>query len=213
MFKYMLDKLVRAECLEQDLDDYKKYHGNACEVHHLLAELFDIESGSKDFRVQNNILYREILRKEGVSLVYSLLVQSDIPISKKRVEEFGFVITEEEVIELKSDTMYKFFTRVCPYVRDDSQKRVFIQDKKERENWVRNKLSHNEECEIILLNETDLYKTCMKKENLDAVVLNGREYCGVIKVKDLNAFTEILNKGIGPCKCYGYGMLEVEEVC
>ena len=213
MFKYELDKLVRAESLEQDLDAYKKYHGNACEVHHLLAELFDVKDGISEYRKKYNILYRECLRKEGASLVYSLIVQSDIPISNKKVDEFGFIITKEDTIEVKDDTLYKIFVRVCPYVRDESQKRVFIKEKEDRENWVRNKLSHNEECEIVLLNETDMYKTLMKKDGLDEVTLNGREYQGLVKVKDRDAFLAILNSGIGPCKCYGYGMAEVGEIC
>ena len=215
MYKYVLDKLVREDTFSEDLDAIKKYHDNACEVHHLLAELFNIRNGEVDYRQKNNILYRESLRREGTSFVYSLVVQSDIPISETETKKYGFeIVSENKEIEndLKEDALYKVFLRVSPYQKADNKK-VFIREKKDREGWVKNKLSHCGECEIIMLNETDMYKTSMQKEKQEGFIINGREYNALVKLKDKDAFAQIMNKGIGPCKCYGYGLVEVEEVC
>lgn len=220
MYKYVLEKRVKTEDLHdmnkisETLNDITKYSSNMHEIHTLLAILFAIPDGEAHFRCNHNILFVQHMYPDS----YQLKVQADIAINKEVVAKKGFDIVSETNIEsIDIGNEIKFNIIVSPYKGREGESnhiRYFIRDAKERLDWLTNKLTHNGECSNLRLVETGNYVTLLDKHrgNEKQTTLYGREYSGSCNVEDKNKFFRLVQKGIGPCKNYGFGLLDVEGI-
>lgn len=183
-----------------------KLSTNAHEIHKLLAKFFDADT--PNWRQLNNVLYRSKRLPNAIKLV----IKSDTDIDEEAVVLNGFEIVCKYNIEEKlSGSTVVLETMVYPCSRNENGKKRLIRGTQERIAWLTNKLTYNNECKIISIDECE--EICMNFEHSDkskgSSQIWGYTYEIVADVLDKEGLLKVINRGIGAEKCYGFGLVEV----
>ena len=206
MYLYKLEKTISNNYTMKDIHSLNGLMTNADNIHHLLGKLFNI-SNEENWRTKYNILY-----KTDTESTFKLIIQSDVQIDKKLVEQNGFKLLSENEVTIKDNQKLTLRLTVSPFRKDGGQKtKRIIKTTEERIAWLKNKLTHNGECITNEINE--LGQTMIYMEHPDklkgATMLYGYRYEINLTVKDKEGFLKLVQTGIGPQKNYGFGLLEV----
>ena len=179
---------------------------NAHEVHKLLAKFFNADA--PNWRQLNNVLYHSKRLPSAIKFV----IKSDTPINEEAVVLNGFeVICKYNIEEKLADSKVLLETMVYPCTRNETGKKRLIRGTQERIAWLTNKLTYNNECRIISIDECE--EVCVNIEHTDrskgCTQIWGYVYEAVIEVLDKEGLLRVINSGIGAEKCYGFGLVEV----
>ena len=179
---------------------------NAHEVHKLLAKFFNADA--PNWRQLNNVLYHSKRLPSAIKFV----IKSDTPINEEAVVLNGFeVICKYNIEEKLADSKVLLETMVYPCTRNETGKKRLIRGTQERIAWLINKLTYNNECRIISIDECE--EVCVNIEHTDrskgCTQIWGYVYEIVIEVLDKEGLLRVINSGIGAEKCYGFGLVEV----
>ena len=166
-------------------------------VHKAVQSMFGCQ------RAEHNVLY--MVSNDG-----HMIIQSDVipgPSDDLRVRHSKD--RTEELNSIKNNDLVKIHTIVEPVkkVRSPGKRlgmRIALKSEDDRRQWVAGKLS--DAGTIIAIVEQGRSRVAVTKDGKKhAVSLYG--YDIVMKVKDAEAFKRIVQKGVGPSKAYGAGML------
>lgn len=183
-----------------------KLSSNAHEVHKLLAKFFNADA--PNWRQLNNVLYRSKRLPNAIKLV----IKSDVDIDEEAVVPNGFeVVCKYSIEERLSGSTVMLETTVYPCTRNENGKKRLIRGTQERIAWLTNKLTHNDECRIVSIDECE--EVCMNVEHTDkskgCTQIWGYTYEAVVDVQDKEGLLKVINRGIDAEKCYGFGLVEV----
>lgn len=205
MYKYIIEKTLPRNYKVEDVVALNDLLTNNENVHRLLGRLFGV-SKEKDWRSKYNVLYKHV---DGS--IAKWIVQSDIAIDTETAKQENVVATTYDMPKI--DNIIELQTTVAPFARQDANKknRIMIKTPEERKAWVSMKISYGEICQVLSCDEKHQVMSYMahKDRNKGATTLLGYEYHLKVKVNDAKAFEEMMNKGIGPCKSYGFGLVNV----
>lgn len=179
---------------------------NAHEVHKLLAKFFNADA--HNWRQLSNVLYHSKRLPSAIKFV----IKSDTPINEEAVTLNGFeVICKYNIEEKLIGSKVLLETMVYPCTRNETGKKRLIRGTQERIAWLTNKLTYNNECRIISIDECE--EVCVNIEHTDrskgCTQIWGYTYEAVIEVLDKEGLLKVINRGIGAEKCYGFGLVEV----
>lgn len=137
-----------------------KLSSNAHEVHKLLAKFFNADA--PNWRQLNNVLYHSKRLPNAIKLV----IKSDVDIDEEAVVLNGFeVVCKYSIEERLSGSTVMLETTVYPCTRNENGKKRLIRGTQERIAWLTNKLTHNDECRIVSIDECE--EVCMNVEHTD----------------------------------------------
>ncbi len=148
-------------------------------------------------REEEKMLFRLIYTKESVFFY----IQSKDPFPEKNVERAGMSVFGSFQVEKPAVGEQISFKLFCSAEKASGDKRYFILDPKEREAWLKRKLS--EGLENISVKETNLSSVTIK----DGRKIRGVEFSGIAVISDPEVFFAMVESGIGRCKNYGLGLL------
>lgn len=195
--------VIQSKTVENE--DLNKYSLNAQEVHKLLAKFFNAKDAN--WRLNGNILYN---MKHYMNFI-QLTVKSDIEINEEVVKELGFEICDKYDIAKTLPTDKVTLTTFVYPCRRDGRKKMLIRSEKDRITWITNKLSNRGECRVT--NVVEHGDTCVNifHSNVEkgCTQVWGYTYTLDVEILDRNALLEIINRGIGAEKSYGFGLVEV----
>lgn len=121
------------------------------------------------------------------------------------------MICKYDIEEKLADSKVLLETTVYPCTRNETGKKRLIRGTQERIAWLTNKLTYNNECKIISIDECE--EVCVNIEHTDkskgCTQIWGYTYEAVIEVLDKEGLLKVINSGIGAEKCYGFGLVEV----
>ncbi len=206
MYLYTVEKELSSNYTMDDIQELNKLMTNSDNVHHLLGKLFNVDK-EENFRSKYNILY-----KVDTTTTFKLIVKSDIPMNKKSAAENKIKILSENEIHIGSNEELTININVAPFRKDGGQKtKRIIKTTNDRIAWLTNKLTHNNECEVKSISEISQVMNYMehKDKTKGVSMLTGYRYNICVVVKDPTGFTELVQKGIGPQKSYGFGLMEI----
>ncbi len=99
---------------------------------------------------------------------------------------------------------FEIITAPCASVHGKS---LSIKDRDGRLNWLKNQFK-NRGADVILLREGREFRYNVKtKKNMRPFCFKPRQYSGILRITDKDAFVEMYSRGIGEQKAYGNGML------
>ena len=208
MNTYVIEKIISTNNTMNDVNTLSELISNSESVHKILGELFNV-ADCNDWRSKNNILYRKVMNS-----TCKFIVQSDVEIDMTKAKKLGFSVQNTHSHNVKNGETVSFKLAVSPFKTDGkNRKRLAIKTPDEREAWLRNKLTHNGECNVLEI--TELNEILNPMSHAEAVkgsgTLFGRDYFVVARIDDADAFNKLRRKGIGPCKNYGFGLIAVTE--
>lgn len=206
MYLYTVEKELSNNYTMDDIQELNKLMTNSDNIHHLLGKLFNVDK-EENFRSKYNILY-----KVDTTTTFKLIIKSDIPMDKEQVTKNKIKILSEEKISFKNGQELSIMLDAAPFRKDGEHKtKRIIKEQNDRVSWLTNKLTHNNECEIKSINEVSQVMNYMehKDKTKGALMLTGYRYSIDIIIKDSVGFTELVSKGIGPQKNYGFGLMEI----
>lgn len=206
MYGYVIEKQIGSDMLT-DLGHITSLVENANNVHHLLSALFGVKD-VEGWRGQHNILYY-VEFKSG----YKLHIKSDIPILEKEVKANGFKILSKFEYDFKDGDVINVKLLVAPFRKKDGEKkRTYIRERDDRIEWIKLKLEGRDEaCEVLDITEKDIYKTHMRHDIREKgeTDLCGFNYEVRVKVKNTEMLKDVMCRGIGSEKNYGFGMVRI----
>jgi len=205
MHTYIIEKIISNNNTMNDMNMLTELITNSESVHKILGELFSVGT-ENDWRSKNNILYRKVMNS-----TCKFIVQSDIEIDMNQAKKLGFSVNKVDKT-VKNGDVITIELAVSPFRKNGENKnRTVIKTTEERIEWLKNKLSHNDECEVIEITEMNEIMNYMahSEDAKGSAMLLGRDYQAKIRIKDAEAFNQIRRSGIGPCKNYGFGLINV----
>lgn len=158
-------------------------------MHRWLTSQMDCE------RVDQHILYRVDKFTDSIYIY----IQSDSAFNLKNVKDSGMSVVKQFEINCTRNKI-AFAVRCFPTHRV-GDKRLYILNAVERENYVKRVLSRCIDVETI--GETRSARYSVK----DNKSLTFCDFSGTGTVKDYSEFMNTVRHGIGKCKCYGAGMI------
>lgn len=206
MYLYTVEKELSSNYTMDDIQELNKLMTNSDNIHHLLGKLFNVDK-EENFRSKYNILY-----KVDTTTTFKLIIKSDIPMDREQVAKNKIKILSEERVNFKNGQELSIMLDVAPFRKDGEHKtKRIIKEQNGRIAWLTNKLTHNNECEIKSISELSQVMNYMehKDKTKGALMLTGYRYSIDVIVKDTVGFTELVSKGIGPQKNYGFGLMEI----
>lgn len=205
MYLYTVEKELSSNYTMDDIQELNKLMTNSDNIHHLLGNLFNVDK-EENFRSKYNILY-----KVDTTTTFKLIIKSDIPMDRESAAKNKIKILSEDKISFKNGQELSIMLDVAPFRKDGEHKtKRVIKEKTDRIAWLTNKLTHNNECEIKGINEISQVMNYMehKDKTKGALMMTGYRYSINVIIKDSIGFTELVSKGIGPQKNYGFGLVE-----
>lgn len=163
-------------------------------MHRWLTSQMDCE------RVDQHILYRVDKTPDSI-YVY---IQSDSEFNLKNVQKSGIRVVKQFEINCTSDKI-AFAVRCFP-THKVGDKRLYILNAADRENYIRRVLSRCIDVETI--GEIRSARYSVKGD----AKLTFCDFSGVGTVKNVSNFMNVIRHGIGKCKCYGAGMILFKDV-
>ena len=206
MYLYYVEKNLPKDFNVKDVQLLNDLLLNEETVHRYLGKLFGV-NGQPNWRSTHNILYKKI-----PGAICKLLVQSDKEIDETAAKALSFQVTPISPKKIQNGQKIKVNLIVFPAVKTGGLKiRSIIREREKRLDWVIRKLSSNGECSVDSLEETDEKSVNMAHQDNQkgSGILYGYGYEGTITVKNVKKFTELLHNGVGTCKNYGFGMVEI----
>lgn len=199
---YIIEKILPKNYGLDDVIEINDLLINAEKVHKLLGKLFNTEKES-NWREKYNILYRQ-LKESG-----KWIVQSDIPICEENARKLSIIFNKVSEKNLSPNMSLALKVKVAPFKPDENGKRKKIKLREDRFNWLKQKFTYNDECEVLTITEFNPSIQYMEHEDTlkGKAALTGYDYSISVKIKDLDGFKKLLQKGIGPCKNYGFGLI------
>ena len=158
-------------------------------MHKWLTSQMDCE------RVDQHILYRVDKFTDSIYIY----IQSDSAFNLKNVQKSGMSVVKQFEINCVGDKI-AFAVRCFPTHRV-GDKRLYILDATERENYIKRILSHCIDVETIGEIRSARYLVKGNKS------LTFCDFSGTGTIKSYSDFMDTVRHGIGKCKCYGAGML------
>ena len=204
MYLYTIERELSSNYTMNDIQELNKLITNSDNIHHLLGKLFRVEK-EKNFRSIYNILY-----KIDDSTTFKLIIKSDKEIDKKQITDNKFRLLSEKEITIKNNDELTIDIDVAPFRKDGGKaKKKIIKTADERIAWLKNKFTYNNECIIKSIKENHPVMRYMehKDKSNGSTMMTGYNYTITIKVKDTDKFTELVQKGVGPQKTYGFGLM------
>ena len=151
-------------------------------------------------RTDQHILYRVDKTPDSI-YVY---IQSDSKFNLKNISNSGMSVVKQFEINCTRDKI-AFAVRCFP-THKVGNKRLYILNAAERENYIRRILSHCIDIETI--GETRSARHSVKGNKS----LTFCDFSGTGTIKNYSEFMNTVKNGIGKCKCYGAGMILFKEV-
>lgn len=158
-------------------------------MHKWLTSQMDCE------RVDQHILYRVDKFTDSIYIY----IQSDSAFNLKNVQKSGMHVVKQFEINCAGDKI-AFAVRCFP-THKVGDKRLYILNAVERENYTKRILSHCIDVETI--GETRSARYYVKGNNS----LTFCDFSGIGTIKNYSDFMNTVRHGIGKCKCYGAGMI------
>lgn len=158
-------------------------------MHRWLTSQMDCE------RVDQHILYRVDKTPDSIYLY----IQSDSEFNLKNIKDSGMSVVKQFELNCTGDKI-AFAVRCFPTHRV-GDKRLYILNAVERENYIRRVLSRCIVVETIGEIRSARYSVKGNKS------LTFCDFSGTGTVKNYADFMNAVRHGIGKCKCYGAGML------
>lgn len=158
-------------------------------MHKWLTSQMDCE------RVDQHILYRVDKFTDSIYIY----IQSDSAFNLKNVQKSGMHVVKQFEINCTGDKI-AFAVRCFPTHRV-GDKRLYILDATERENYIKRVLSRYIDVETI--GEIRSARYSVKGD----AKLTFCDFSGTGTIKNYADFMNVVRHGIGKCKCYGAGML------
>ena len=146
-------------------------------------------------RVDQHILYRIDKFTDSIYIY----IQSDSAFNLKNVQKSGMHVVKQFEINCTGDKI-AFAVRCFPTHRV-GDKRLYILDATERENYIKRVLSRYIDVETIGEIRSARYFVKGNKS------LTFCDFSGTGTIKNYADFMNVVRHGIGKCKCYGAGML------
>ncbi len=175
---------------------------NAEEVHCMLGRIFGV-SEEENWRHNHNVLYRQ----SGIA--GSWLVQSDIPIDEEAAKKENVNFTKKA---MPSGKNRKIKLIVAPYRKNGyGTRRAYIRTQEDRLAWLNLKFSDKRICNVLSCVEDHYVQTYMAHDDVTKGkgILKGFEYNIDVEILDEEAFDDVVRRGIGPSKSYGFGMVSM----
>ena len=170
-------------------------------LHKILSSLFEKS------RVEEDLLYKKIITNCQVII----LLQSKTMPKENSLFQMTTVSANDRFDLMNEGSVFTFNLTTYPFVKKNG-KRYLLKTPEERTNWLKRKGEQNG-FELIAIKEGKKIKTQIKHPEKKGNIgfLNGYEYSGILKVTNKEKFVSAYQKGIGPQKAYGYGMLILKE--
>lgn len=206
MYLYEIEKIIPQIPSPEDITMLTDILSNAEEMHIILGQLFGV-SGVKNWRADNNILY---MRVDGSTAKF--IVQSDIPIDKQMTEKMKFKVTDKNMSTVRENNTVKLKLCVSTFRYDRNKNRkIFIRTLEDRIKWIKGKFAKAGAGNVTSCIEVHPVMNYMahKLVQNSAEMLRGFVYEIQLEITDTDAFIDLLRKGIGPSKAYGFGLVEI----
>ena len=182
--------------LTAPIQNNKKFLCDEQMVHAALLKAFNCK------RHHANILYRKDISRDGDNII--LMVQSDVqPVTTDVLTVERFVNVDERNSGIKSGSIIHFNCKVQPTLKHHG-KRKLIRDEEQRRYWIDRKMK-SAGAEILSCLETDRATSVFKHSTEGKI--ETFVYSGALQVLDVDKFLKAYQKGIGPGKAYGCGMM------
>ncbi len=195
---YSVEKVLPQNYTVSDVIELNELLTNANNVHQMLAKLF--AATNANWRANAGILYKAL--PGGRWLVRSKEKPLSLP---------GIKVTEQPEPKIADGEMLVLEVTAAPFKKQGQNKRTIIANPAARIEWLTNKMSHNNECTVLEINEAAPVNTYMAHNNIarGVTALTGYIYRLKIKVNSASAVRGLIENGIGPSKSYGFGLIEV----
>lgn len=199
------------------------------EMHRTVMRAFPETEPGKNARQEYGVLYRlDVFRSTGEIWLY---VQSRVEPNWERLPRYYVIEGDPEAIRMKSLTSayaqihngqaLRFRLRANPTVKVDTKtredgvrrngRRVPVRGEENQVKWLERKGKESgfelRQVAIQRSGSAELYRGREKNR-----VFQGVLYEGILVVTDADLFREALQKGIGPAKAFGFGLLSVAPV-
>ena len=159
------------------------------------GEYIDTELGSMIVIPDNESENIEDITHEFAHALYKELTDDN----KKNIKNSGMSVVKQ--FELDCDKNRVVFNIRCFPTHMVGDKRLYILNATERENYIRRVLSHCIDVETV--GETRSARYAVKGNKS----LTFCDFSGIGTIKNHSEFMDIIRHGIGKCKCYGAGMI------
>jgi CRISPR system Cascade subunit CasE len=164
------------------------------EMHRTILKGFDEKPDTLLFRVETG---------------YILVLSSDEP--NYDVDYFGDIQTKQYSMECKKGHVFSYRMRANPTVRKmDTGKNNPIRSEEDLVKWITKKANDNGfDIREVMVNVEDPKISYKKKhkQTHHSVLFNG-----IGSVVDADKFNDVLIRGIGRAKSYGFGMMSVKVI-
>ena len=165
----------------------------------MLWHLFDHyslphNSGGYLFRVDKKGEYRIVLVVSGLAPNLKTIVGKDIEIKSKFISDSVFI----------RGAKYRFFTRVNPVITRNSRREPY--SNKDIPNWISKQMGDAARCCFCKIENVGV-QWCLK-DNM-AIPQHSVDISGLLEVSDPKKFVDLICKGIGKSRRYGFGMISI----
>ena len=207
MNTYVIEKIISTNNTMNDVNTLSELVSNSESVHKILGELFNV-ADYNDWRSKNNILYRKVMNS-----TCKFIVQSDVEIDMSKAKKLGFSVNKVSRT-VKNGDVVTVKLAVSPFRKTGKSKsRTAIKIMEERVDWIKDNLAHDGACEVLDITEMNEVMSYMahSEDARGSAMLMGRDYQVKIRIKNVEAFDKLRRRGIGPCKNYGFGLIDMAE--
>jgi len=189
------------------------------DMHRNLMKAFDHNHAIPDRERENiGLLYRIVQKKKDAPVLY---VQSIEKPYWERIALNGYHLCgmnynlEKEMEHFLNGSQWRFSILAFPSkkvktIGQKNSRRQLLTGNRERLSWL-TKQGENNGFSIVSATETpEQEKTELAKKS-GSFFLSGVRYDGILRITDEEKFRTAFEKGIGPEKAYGYGLLMIAK--
>ncbi len=170
-------------------------------------------------------MHRNLARIFGREILYCVTNQRSIPgllvlsrqtPDQRELESRGYrLIGIQDISSLpelyQENTVFRFEIQACPSKKSKDEKsrnsrRVFLTDPLQRVEWM-SRQGQKYGFDVLELHEQSAQQTIIVGRGSGAFLLTAVTFSGVIRITEAKTFWTAWEKGIGPEKAYGMGLM------
>ncbi len=124
-------------------------------------------------------------------------------------ERDGIAVGDRFAFRLRANTTKKILTKSLPDGAKQNGKRVPVRGDEERASWLARRGARDGFC-VEAVRVSEVRDVGRRKDH--RLSFAGSLFEGVLTVTDVRALREALERGVGPAKAYGFGLLSIARI-
>jgi len=121
----------------------------------------------------------------------------------------GFMVKEisSQLKQITPNKILRFTLRANPTIYDVNRKRKPLLKREDQINWLQKQSQQKGFSLVTVVISMDGWRPRNPQTNEAKIILNTVDFEGTLRITDLDQFFQTLQKGIGPGKAFGLGLL------